>query len=182
MRFLCLVILFIFLSSQAYASRDYMSVDEAYKAIPHKQVTFDPRISKISKADSMFLYNLFTLVDQAVAARVSHQIWLGQGDKNSENMMSQYKLILSHLEQVGSYAPISLRPAYGLILDSVREQINYFEAWYDLGGSFDPLDARVQSAHNKLLQAYSMLIDLYPDEVEQNKVAFFDHLCALDFI
>ncbi len=43
----------------------------------------------------------------------------------------------------------------------------------------DPL---VTGASQKLIKAYQVLIQAYPQEPPQNRQAFFDYLCALDFI
>ena len=40
----------------------------------------------------------------------------------------------------------------------------------------------VRSSSNQLIQAYDYLMQSYPQESPHNRQAFFDHLCALDFI
>ena len=47
---------------------------------------------------------------------------------------------------------------------------------------FDANAPLVQSSHNKLMKAYQLLNVQFPKEHAHNKAAFFDHLCALDFI
>jgi hypothetical protein len=42
--------------------------------------------------------------------------------------------------------------------------------------------AAVQTASVKLHEAYAELMRLFPEEGRQNRDAFFDHLCALDFL
>lgn len=41
---------------------------------------------------------------------------------------------------------------------------------------------KVRSASGKLLGAYGNLMRMYPNEDGTNRQAFFDYLCALDFI
>ena len=79
-----------------------------------------------------------------------------------------------------------------LITTALREQGSYFREWdqatakrqpfpYTLyqGGNFHSL---VRSSSSKLIQAYNHLMQSYPKESPHNRQAFFDHLCALDFL
>ncbi|MCP4488040.1 MAG: hypothetical protein GY820_12070 [Gammaproteobacteria bacterium] len=40
----------------------------------------------------------------------------------------------------------------------------------------------VKSSSQHLIAAHSLLKQLYPQETKHNQQAFFDYLCALDFI
>jgi hypothetical protein len=80
-------------------------------------------------------------------------------------------------------APSDLGAVKDLITSAVKEQQRYFAVLdshrkleFDAGNRF------VQSSHGKLIHAYRLLMSRYPQENAHNKKAFFDHLCALDFI
>ena len=40
----------------------------------------------------------------------------------------------------------------------------------------------VQKVHRDLLQAYNVLLAKFPKEPQVNRDAFYDYLCALDFL
>jgi len=88
--------------------------------------------------------------------------------------------------------PATLKPVHQLVTEAIREQSGYFETWQrsvDRSEAFNyslnnrkRLHKNVTSSHNKLFEAYKILKKLYPKEIKHNQKAFFDHLCALDFI
>jgi len=65
----------------------------------------------------------------------------------------------------------------------MREQRSALEQWRKIALPTDlarhPL---VASSSGKLHRAYAELLALFPQEDAHNKAAFFDYLCALDFI
>ena len=76
------------------------------------------------------------------------------------------------------------------LIESIKEQQEFFNAWEKARGT-DKFELysknmanhpKVKSSHGKLLQTYYILKAAYPREDEQNLQAFYDHLCALDFI
>lgn len=87
--------------------------------------------------------------------------------------------------------PEGLKAMHRSVLDALIDQGAYFEEWqravskrepfkHALGAS--PQHPRVISSSQKLHEAYGRLMQVYPQEAERAKQAFFDHLCALDFI
>lgn len=151
-----------------------MTVEEAYKAIPHKKTRFDASVAGMDAAEKAFLDVFFGLSDLAVAERVGTQIALSSGGSVTTN----YDEILRRIESIS--VPPKLATAHRLVTDAVREQRQYLDALKG-GGAFDANAPLVESSHQKLLQAYGELMRLYPSENAHNKTAFFDHLCALDF-
>ena len=158
-----------------------MSVDAAYKAIPHKQTTFDPGLARMDADERWFLEQLFTLTDMAMVQRVQTMIGL-QDNAGVIAVEKNYSIILSQLMKLD--VPEKLGPAYTLVEQAILEQMLYFKQWKEAGtpDRFNSRDPLVQTSHRKLIHVHQLLLKAYPDEAAHNKTAFFDHLCALDFI
>lgn len=59
------------------------------------------------------------------------------------------------------------------------------QAYFDQGQPGQPFQAGsplVRSSSGKLKQAYGKLMSRYPGQSQWIQDAFFDHLCALDFV
>lgn len=155
-------------------------VDKAYRSIPHKQTTFNPAVAKMSEQDKMYLHKLFSIVDIAIIERVQTLLWYRTGGRRGENKQN-YQQILAELDQLD--VPDYLIQPHQLIKQAIQEQAQYF---INLEGTtdfrFSARDSSVQSAHVKLINAYNQLMARFPQENKHNKTAFYDHLCALDFI
>ena len=147
-----------------------MTVDEAYKAIPHNKTRFDPASAGMDESEKAFLDTFFGLSDLAVAERVETQMSKAENDN--------YDAILTRLKSLE--VPARLKTAHRLVTEAVEEQREYL-ASLKAGGRFDANAPLVESSHEKLVQAYNELMQAYPAENPHNKQAFFDHLCALDF-
>ena len=70
---------------------------------------------------------------------------------------------------------------------AIETQRRYFDKWEQKISQgehfqFERNDLHIQTAHRLLIQSYNKLIKLYPNSSAQNRQAFYDHLCALDFI
>jgi hypothetical protein len=151
-----------------------MTVDEAYKAIPHNKTRFDASAAGMDEVEKTFLDTFFGLSDLAVAERVGTQVALSAKHPAAAN----YDEILRRLESLD--VPPKLAGAHRLVTDAVREQRQYLDTLKG-GEAFDVSAPLVESSHQKLVQAYNELMRLYPSENGHNRQAFFDHLCALDF-
>ena len=78
------------------------------------------------------------------------------------------------------------------VVEAIEDQKAYFQEWESAQvasspfkgalGSAGPRHALVTTFGQKLHQAYSELMRQFPKESAKNQQAFFDHLCALDFI
>jgi hypothetical protein len=147
-----------------------MTVEEAYSAIPHEKTRFDAAAANMSGTEKEFLDIFFGLTDFAVAERV-----IEQRGGNSDN----YDAILGRLAAL--QVPEKLSQAHALVVDAIGQQRDYIKKLKS-GGRFDSSDPLVQGSHNKLIAAYGELMRAYPSEGPHNKKAFYDHLCALDFI
>ena len=166
-----------------------MSVSDAYKAIPHKQTTFDAQQSRLAKADAKYLEHYFYVADIAVRARVMalRGFWGQDKSLNVQDYDAQVHKALSSFEVVNT--PKHLKEAETLLIGAIKDQQAFFHEWDKLEG-----DKRKEmgsnyvrhrlglSAHQKLIRAYFLIKNAYPREEQHNVEAFFDHLCALDFI
>ena len=170
-----------------------MSIEEAYRAIPHKQTTFDPASAKMTHDEASFLHEFFSLVDLTMVERVQTLGWFhsnGARGRPFGHYRMQITDLLSRMENLK--VPASLKPVHKLVTEAIGEQKGYFENWQqsmDRSETFKyppgarmPRHKNVSSSHHKLIQAYNRLMKLYPEEIKHNQKAFFDHLCALDFI
>lgn len=158
-----------------------MSVGQAYRAIPHEQVTFRANTSSLAAPEAAYLGTLFSLVDLAVVERV--QLLLRVREKAVERMhFDNYDQILKRLADLS--IPAGLEPLHHHVMVSIMEEKEFFQE--QVAQSFlanlhrwHPL---VQKSHRRLVAAYQFLMARYPQEFSRNQVAFFQHLCALDFI
>jgi len=95
--------------------------------------------------------------------------------------------VLARLNALSS--PEYLEEPSELIVSAIEEQKQFFQEWAEASDE-EKADIReqtarhplVQSSHRKLIKAYKKLMSQFPEETKHNKKAFFDHLCALDFI
>ena len=157
-----------------------MTVVEAYRAIPHQQTTFAPDLASMPSNERRFIESLFELTDFAVSERVQSLHYFQTSGRQGSAPVN-YPTLLARLNALS--APRALGEVKSLITAAVTEQQQYFStanAQSDL--KFNSRDPLVQSSHRKLLAAYQLLISRYQSEDAHNKKAFFDHLCALDFI
>ena len=124
------------------------------------------------------------MIDEAIALRVATQSWLATGGKSGEPL-DRYRARMEALEaRLRALAsPRSVVEARYLVLAALADQRAYFEIWQgEKDGRASRNESLVQSSHSRLVQAYNVLMSRFPHEGAGNRDAFFDHLCALDFI
>jgi hypothetical protein len=176
MRYLAiLACLALFMSALPARAGQTMTVEEAYKAIPHARTVFDSTQGQMGADEKAFLDKFFQLVDLAVVERVAAMQAISSGRAVTFN----YAGIESSLMALD--VPDKLKTAHALVMQAVAEHRQYLEKWKASGGAFNISDPLISSSSAKLVQAYSELMAAYPAEGAHNKQAFFDHLCALDF-
>jgi len=178
---------------QLLKEADGMSVNDAYRAIPHRQTTYQVSSSSISPKGTGLLDRLFRIVDRAVVARVETLSWLTSGGRQGKPFAHYQRTLNSLLRELEALNPPErIIPAVNLITTALQEQRSYLREWDQAIAKRQPfpytlhrggnLHSLVRSSSNKLLQAYNHLMKSYPKESPHNRQAFFDHLCALDFI
>jgi hypothetical protein len=156
-------------------------VDAAYSAIPHQRTAFQIDRSNLPPDDAAYLADLFALTDAGLVERISIQQTMRAG-VGQPTRRSNYDAILQAIMSLDT--PAKLLPVEALVFDAISEQRRYLEQWRESRGSQFPDRGAglVKSSHGKLIAAYNRLMKLYGNEDQHNKKAFYDHLCALDFI
>jgi len=158
-----------------------MNVEAAYRAIPHDRTVFLLNQARMPRDEARYLVALFTLTDIAVAERVYLQNLLRRGHA-VDIAASNYAEILDGLRALPT--PSGLLPVENMIHQAIEEQRDYLQQWTQSGnpGFFDSRAGLVQKSHGKLIAAYAALERRYGEESRHNTRAFYDYLCALDFI
>jgi hypothetical protein len=169
-----------------------ISVEDAYRAIPHRYTPFESRSVKMSPKEAAVLQEFFRILNLAIVERVQAQAWFQSNGKRGVAFSSYLRSTDGLILQLEALTiPESLKAMHRDVIDALKDQRAYFEEWQQAvrkGESFryppgaSPHHPRVLRSSQKLQQAYGRLIQLYPQEAERTKQAFFDHLCALDFI
>jgi hypothetical protein len=172
MRLTLLLVSLLFLTAQAQTGE----VERAYRAIPHRYTHFSPEKAKMKPAEKVYLEANFRLVNEAIVTKVA-----ALQSKNFSRYSLQISSILGQLER--QKAPPNLVKYHSLVTGAIKDQQSYFAAWAKTpSAAFNAGDPKVQAASAKLRQAYSILQSQFPSQAKQVQEAFFDHLCALDFI
>ncbi len=166
-----------------------ISVDDAYRAIPHKRTQFSVSTAKIPTAVAKDLENYFNLVDRAIVIKVSATQKIA-ASKSPSQELDLYATLLGELALLQKKLN---KDFVKLTHQAISEHREFFKSWIrDLEESRKPAATRIlkdrlshpliRASSQKLIQSYQQLLTLYPDQPAKTKEAFFDHLCALDFI
>ncbi len=158
-----------------------MSVSGAYKAIPHNQVTYRSSESALKRTEAEYLEQTFSLVDLAVVERISLLRNI-QHKANRPIRLANYEQILKRLMTIS--VPSGLEYFHQQVVAAIMEEKDYYQG---LGehpsistvNQWHPL---IRRPHRRLIASYQFLASRYPQESRRNQQAFYEHLCALDFI
>jgi hypothetical protein len=180
-------VLAVILISPCAVNASELSVEEAYQAIPHKRTVFDVRASTLSAAQSNALKQLFELADRGIVLRVQGLRTL-QSTSNSEvhSVLLGYRSLINAVASLR--VPAEISPAQDLMMESIQLHQQFFETQFgnkQSGGKADVAvrqNREVNQASQKLIAAYGSLIKAFPGEPAVNRQAFYDYLCALDFL
>ena len=165
-----------------------MSVDEAYRAIPHKKTDFDRYTARMSTDETAYLDSFFTLVNAAIVAKVQTLKWFSSGGtagKPYAQYRSRVDVILADFNRLS--IPVSLRDVQKQVVAAVQLHSEYFRDWAARTSTgerfrFSATDERITASSRQLIGSYNQLMQRYPEATRNNRQAFYDHLCALDFI
>ncbi len=149
-----------------------LDIAKAYRLIPHQQTPFYLSKTNIPNAEAKYVSRLLTLSELAMVERIEA---MTKGVRKSR-YHADIKEILSRLANLNT--PSKLVPAHQHIVTAIEQHRSYF----DMNTAKSKKQQLVQSSHQHLIAAYNVLMQLYPQETKHNKKAFFDYLCALDFI
>jgi hypothetical protein len=150
-----------------------LTVDEAYRAIPHNRTVFDVKAGKMDMSIAKDLLRIFEHVDEAIVLRVETM-----KSRSGRQVLPKYQNLISKMES--ETIAKSLQPILALIVGAIRDQSEVFAKSEGQSANFS--DPHVRSASQKLHSAYQSLMQTFPSEGSVNKQAFFDYLCALDFL
>jgi hypothetical protein len=164
-----------------------MSVQQAYEAKgAHRHTDFDPKAAGLDPREAAYLSSLFDLVDLAIVEKTQAWLWF-QSAGRAGAPVATYKDRIGGLVAEIDRLPATerLQPVRRLIVDAIRDQTLFFEAWEqsEKGGVAAAADSKgryLQSSSEKLQAAYSQLRGLFPTAGQRNFAAFYDHLCVLD--
>ena len=149
-----------------------ITVEEAYRAIPHRYTPFESRSVKMNPRDAVFLQEFFRLLNLAIVERVQTQAWFQSNGKKGIAFPSYLRTtdgLIAQLEVLT--LPDSLKAVHRGVIEALKDQRAYFEEWqravrrgepfrYPPGAS--PHHPRVLSSSQKLREAYGRLMQIYP--------------------
>ena len=168
-----LLIFLLLLCASSYA----MEVDQAYRLIPHQRTVFQLHQSAIPASEAQQVGRLLSLAEKAMVERVDAMV----NGAGKTDYFSQIDGILWQIDQLR--VPTQVHAARDHIQKAVQQHRAFFELQNATGNQVEANRQQlVQSSHRHLISAYQQLMQTYPEETKHNKQAFFDYLCALDFI
>lgn len=135
-----------------------LTVEQAYRAIPHRQTQFDSKTSNLPKDQREYLTEVFKITDTATVKKVSllmqYRDPKGSAGQRTDDDTLNYKTILNNLYNLNP--PAGLQTFHQLIIYAISEHRDAFNKWNN--GLFnyariseEPL---VRSSSSKLKQAY----------------------------
>jgi hypothetical protein len=162
-----------------------LSVEQAYAAIPHRRTAWTESQTTVPADERAYLRTIFTVVDQAIAVRVAGLQNFSQQRFDSVDVDTQFDRLLSFTQSMP--VPARLGAYHRQIIAALSSDRQFFAEWKVQGASFSyaqelAANGNVQAASAAARAAYSELMSKYPAESQQNKDAFFDYHCALDFL
>ena len=160
-----------------------MTTEQAYSVLRHQRPVFSPGIASIPENESAYLAQLFSVIDQAVAQRVGIMSWLA-GKGAGPEPFDDYDAILFQLSALRP--PKKLLAVHQLTTQAIEEQRDLIRQWKKQPRVFVWENVRnnplISSSSQKLHQAYNHVMELYPQEHQKNREAFYDYFCCLDFL
>jgi len=160
-----------------------MTTEQAYGVLSHQRPVFSPGIASMPENESGYLAQLFTIIDQAVVQRVGTMTYLA-GKGGGPEPFDDYDAILFQLSALR--VPKKLLTVHQLTVRAIEEQRDLIRQWKKEPRVFVWENARshplIASSSQKLHHAYNYVMELYPQEHQKNREAFYDYFCCLDFL
>lgn len=154
-----------------------MEIERAYELIPHQRTVFLLHQTNLPASEAQQVASLLSLAEKAMVERVNAMI----NGAGKTGYLSRIDGILWQVEQL--QLPAQVQTARDHIKMAMQQHRSFFELQHVTGNSAQASRQQlVQSSHQHLLSAYRLLKQAYPSETKHNQQAFFDYLCALDFI
>jgi hypothetical protein len=187
-----LLIAIVLVASSTVSLSWGMTIDEAYQSIPHKRMPYSTQESALSLPEREFLSRFFTLSDQALVERVTALAAFRAGDRRRfTTYEANISRILAELRSLQE--PMSARGFVTMLSEAIQQQRLFFQKWntalaeqrpfaFPIGTAISGIDPNVSKASSELRRLYADLMARYGAERAQNREAFYQHLCALDFL
>jgi hypothetical protein len=147
-------------------------VEEAYRLVPHRQTVFQPAAARMPVSERAYLVAFFDAIDQAIVAKVSA--------RRGATVAQAYAPVWEAWERLNP--PASLRATQDKVKSAIVDQQAFLLEIEKRQSGWNMSHPKVRSSSAALQAAYGDLMRTYPGEDAINKQAFFDYLCALDFI
>ncbi len=168
-----LLFFLLLLCTSSYA----MEIDQAYRLIPHERTVFQLHQSTIPATEAQQVAKLLSLAEKAMVERVDAMV----NGAGKTGYLSRIDGVLWQIDQLR--VPKRVQGARDHIHEAVQQHRAFFELQNVTGNQVEANRQQlVRSSHRHLISAYQQLMQTYPEETKHNKQAFFDYLCALDFI
>jgi hypothetical protein len=163
-----------------------MSVDEAYSALNHRRTVFDERATKASKVQAESMKRIFSIAERGTVLKVRAYHAHSRGDKAGyAAVLADYDSLIEAAKAQPSLADV--KPVQDLVVGAIVQQRGVLAA-----SAAKPASAlsrnelaripEVMKVHGDLIRAYNILMSSFPQEPTVNRDAFYDYLCALDFL
>jgi hypothetical protein len=147
-------------------------VEEAYRLIPHRQTVFQSASARMPASERVYLAAFFSAVDQAIVAKVSA--------RRGATVAQAYAPVWKAWAQLNP--PDSLKATQDKVKAAILDQQAFLLELEKHQSTWNMSHPKVRSSSANLHAAYYDLMRIYPGENAVNQQAFFDYLCALDFI
>jgi hypothetical protein len=162
-----------------------ITVDQAYAAIPHRHIVWDDSHSPIPQSGRTYLGTMFQVIDEAVELRVAGQLDFSAGRFDSDDIVGQFDELIAYAR--GLTVPARLSYYHRYIVRCLSSERKVFADWKSQQTNFPyaqdiAKDPDVLDASRAVHAAYLCLVLIYPNETRNNKDAFYDYHCALDFL
>ncbi|MGH1456602.1 MAG: hypothetical protein ACRBDI_07465 [Alphaproteobacteria bacterium] len=193
MRALIACLMCLGLSIPAMAQGYPLPVPTVYLSMGKTYNDFDPATSTIRGSDARYLNALFELTDEAVRARyfMMNSYTMEDHAKHFEGTYKKtIEMVMAGMSEISPPSD-TLKEVEVLITEAIFAQYQFFSEMDEkykgqvgvrLDWRSEVGNENIQMSHKKLLDAHALLTTTYFTENERNLQAFYDHLCALDFI
>ena len=149
-----------------------LTIEEAYRLIPHQQTVFQPTSARMAAPERAYLTSFFSAIDQAIVAKVS--------SRRNTTVAQAYAPVWKAWAELKP--PAALKSVQDKVRAAIEDQQAFLLEIEKHQSSWNMSHPKVRSSSGNLQGAYSDLMRIYPAENATNKQAFFDYLCALDFV
>jgi Domain of unknown function (DUF4124) len=172
-------------TAKPVANNYTLTIEEAYAAIPHKRTVFEPKLSSLPAPQAEILRQLFEMADEGIMLKViAGKAMQANDSQRVKQVLIDYDKLLSHLSSLSVSNDIN--SIKNNLLTVIQQHQHHFQtkiAQFEIKQTYDQsFTPDIHNASRLLQQTYHMLMQAFPQESNTNKAAFYDYLCALDFI